>query len=60
MPQDKITLKDKIPVFSGPGIVYKFKGGGCNATSYGKNKRHFKFRMCEHLEVSSVTRKRVK
>ena len=38
------TFKDKIPVFLRSGIVYKFKCGGCNATYYGKTKRHFKIR----------------
>ena len=37
-----------------------FKCGGCNATYYGKTKRHFKIRMCEHLGVSALTGKRVK
>ena len=54
------TFKDKIPVFLRSGIVYKFKCGGCNATYYGKTKRHFKVRMCEHLGVSALTGKRVK
>ena len=54
------TFKDKIPIFLRSGIVYKFKCGGCNATYYGKTKRHFKVRMCEHLGVSALTRKRVK
>ena len=54
------TFKDKIPVFLCSGIVYKFKCGGCNATYYGKTKRHFKIRMCEHLGVSAFTGKRVK
>ena len=53
-------FKDKIPVFLHSGIVYKFKCSGCNATYYGKTKRHFKVRMCEHHEVSALTRKRVK
>ena len=34
--------------------------GSCNATYYGKTKRHFKARMCEHLGVSDLTGKRVK
>ena len=49
------TFKDKIPVFLRSGIVYKFKCGGCNATYYGKTKRDFKVRMCEHLGVSALT-----
>ena len=54
------TFKDKIPVFLRSGIVYKFKCGGCNATYYGKTKRHFKVRTCEHLGISALTGKRVK
>ena len=54
------TFKDKIPIFLRSGIVYKFKCGGCNATYYGKTKRYFKVRMCEHLGVSSLTGKKVK
>ena len=41
-------------------IVYKFQCGSCNATYYGKTKRHFKVRMCEHLGISALTGKRVK
>ena len=54
------TFKDKIPVFLRSGIIYEFKCGGCNATYYGKTKRHFKVRMREHLGVSALTGKRVK
>ena len=54
------TFKDKIPSVLRSGIVYKFQCGSCNATYYGKTKRHFKVRMCEHLGISAVTGKRVK
>ena len=54
------TFKDKIPSFLRSGIVYKFQYGGCNAAYYGKTKRHFKVRMCEHLGISALTGKRVK
>ena len=47
------TFKDKIPVFWRPGIVYKFKCGGCNATNYGKTK-------CENLGVSALIGKILK
>ena len=47
-----VTFKDKIPVFARSGIVYKIKCHGCNATYYGKTKRHFKVRICGHLRVS--------
>ena len=53
------TPKEKIPVFLRSGIVHKFKCGGCNATYYGKTKRNFKVRMCEHFGVSPLTGKRV-
>ena len=42
------------------GIVYKFQCGSCNATYYGKTKRHFKVRMCEQLGIYALTGKRVK
>ena len=54
------TFKNKTPIFLRSGVVYEFKGGGCNATYYGKTKRHFKVRMCEHLGVSALTGRRVK
>ena len=54
------TFKDKIPSLLRSGIVYKFQCGSCNATYYGKTKRHFKVRMCEHLGISALTGKRVK
>ena len=51
------TFKDKIPLVLCSGIVYKFQCGSCNATYYGKTKRHFKVRMCEHLGISALTGK---
>ena len=54
------TFKDKIPSFLSSGIVYKFQYGSFNATYYGKTKRHFKVRMCEHLGISALTGKRIK
>ena len=45
----------KFSVFLRFCIAYKFKRGGCNATYYGKTKRHFKVRMCEHHGVSALT-----
>ena len=53
-------MKDKIPSFLRSDIVYKFQCGSCNATYYGKSKRHFKVRMCEYLGISALTGKRVK
>ena len=54
------TFKDKMPAFLRSGIVYKFKWGSCNATYYGKTKRHFEVGMCEHLGVFALTGKIVK
>ena len=42
------------------GLVYRYKCGGYNATCYGKTKRHFKVRICEHLGISHLTEKKVK
>ena len=42
------------------GLVYQYKCGGCNATYYGKTKRHFKLRICEHLDISHLIGKKVK
>ena len=54
------AFKDKIPSFLRSGIVYKFGYSGCNASYYGKTKRHFEIRMCEHFRISTLTGKRVK
>ena len=54
------TFKDALPKMLLSGLVYKYKCGGCNATYYGKTKRHFKVRICEHLGISHLTEKKVK
>ena len=54
------TFKDKIPSLLRSGLVYKFQCGSCNATYYGKTKRHLKVILCEHLGISALTGKRVK
>ena len=59
-PNNPFIFKDKIPLFLHSGIVYKFQFDGYNATYYGKTKCHFKVRMYEHLEISTLTGKRVK
>ena len=41
------------------GVAYKYKCGGWNATYYGKTKRHFKVRICEHLGISHLTGEKV-
>ena len=43
------TFKDKLPKMLLSGLVYKYKCDGCNATYYGKTKRHFSVRICEHF-----------
>ena len=55
-----LAFKDKIPAFLRPGIVYKFKCGGCNATCYGKTTRYVKSRMCQLLGFYGLPRKRSK
>ena len=54
------TFKDKLPKMLLSGLVYQYKCGGYNATYYGKTKRHFKVRICEHLNISHLTGKKVK
>ena len=54
------TFKDKVPLVLRSGIVYKFECGSYNSTYYGKTKRHFKVRMCEHLRICAFIEKRVK
>ena len=41
-------------------LVYKFKCNSCNDIYYGKTKRHFKVRACQHLGITPLTRKKVK
>ena len=53
-------VKEKIPSFLRSCIICNFQCGSCNAAYYGKTKRHFKVRMCEHLGISAITGKRVK
>ena len=54
------TFKDKLPKMLLSGLVYQYRCGGCNATYYGKTKRFFKVRICEHLgmSVTSYRKKR--
>ena len=39
---------------------YKFQCSSCNATNYGKTKRHFKVQVSEHMGVSASTGKNIK
>ena len=53
-------FKDTIPTALRSCVVYKFKCGSCNATYYGKTRRHFHHRVSEHLGVSDLTGKQRK
>ena len=54
------TFKDNLPKMLLSGLAYKYKCGGCSVTYYGKTKRQFKVRICEHLGISHLTGKKVK
>ena len=54
------SKKSKLPKVLLFGLVYKYKCGGCNATSYGKTKHDFKVRICEYLNISHFTGKKAK
>ena len=54
------TFKDKLAKMLLSGLVYQYECGGCNATYYGKTKRHYKVRICKHLGISHLTEKKVK
>ena len=54
------TLKDKLPKMLPSGLFYQYKCGRYNATYYGKTKRHFKVRICEHVGISHLTEKKGK
>ena len=41
-------------------LSYKFQCSSCNATYYGKTKRHFKDRVSEHMGASARTGKNIK
>ena len=41
-------------------LCYKFHCSSCNATYYGKTKRHFKVRLSKHMEISARTDKNIK
>ena len=45
------AFKDKLPNMLLPGLVYQYLCGYCNTAYYGKTKRHFKVRICEHLGI---------
>ena len=51
-------FKYKLPQMLLSGLVYQCKC--CNATYYGKTKRHFNVQICEHLGISHLAEKKVK
>ena len=58
--KSSFIFKDKLPKMLLSGLAYQYKCGGCNATYYGKTKRHFKVQICEHLGISHLTDKKIK
>ena len=53
-------FKDKLRKMLLSGHVYKYKCGGCNATCYGKTKRHFEVRIVEYSGIRHFTGKKAK
>ena len=53
-------FKDCIPKELTSGVVYKFQCGLCNDSCYGECVRHLNVRIGEHIEISQLTRKKVK
>ena len=56
----RFTLKNKTSKEMCSLLCYKFQCSSCNATYYGKTKRHFKVRVSEHMGVSTCTGKNIK
>ena len=54
------TFNDNLSKMLLSELAVKYKCGGCIATYYGKAKRYFKFWIYEHLDISHLTRKKVK
>ena len=55
-----LLLKDKINKMLNSNLIHKFKCNICHDIYYGKTKRHFKVRACEHLTITPLTGKKVK
>ena len=51
------NFKDKIPINVRSLLAYQCTCSSCNATYFGKTKKHFKVQMCEHLGISYKTGK---
>ena len=52
-------LKDVISKDLTSHLVYKFSSSSCNASYYGKAKRHLNVRSDEHIGLSPLTGNRV-
>ena len=53
-------FKDRSPKEIASAVVYKFQCGLCNEYSYGECVRHLNVRTGEHIEISPLTKKKVK
>ena len=53
-------FKDRIPKELTSGVVYKFQCGLCNESYYGECVRHLNVRIGEHIEISPLTKRKVK
>ena len=53
-------FKDRIPKELTSGVVYKFQCGLCNESCYGKCVSHLNVRIGEHIQISPLTKKKVK
>ena len=56
----KFSFKDKISKEMRSLLCYKFHCSSCNATYYGKTKRHFKVRVSANMGISACTGKNIK
>ena len=56
----KFTFKDITSKEMRSSLFCKFQRSSCNATCYGKTKRHFKGRISEHMRVSARASKNIK
>ena len=56
----KFAFKDKISKEMHSLLYYKLQCSSCNATYYGKSKRHLKARVSEHMGISACTGKNIK
>ena len=53
-------FKDRLPFDLVSGVVYKYKCGRCNSSSYGETDRHLKVTSGEDIVISPLTFRKVK